>query len=179
MSLFLEWKYKLRDPCVGFLVFHTLNPVYFFSVFYSFRSLSIQLPSELLFQALLSRNFVFKSFLIAGTYPVDSISSSKSKQQIYYFASFLLHSKARIQLADCSLFFFFFFVLCSHGSHALQQNNISVSGIKHVRFSFLMSFINIYFISDVRVSAYFHDGDWNSLCFICWAQSVFERQKCV
>lgn len=48
--------------------------------------------STLLFQALLRRNFYFKSLLVAGTYPVDSIISSKSKLKIYYLASFLLHS---------------------------------------------------------------------------------------
>lgn len=35
--------------------------------------------STLLFQALLRRNFYFKSLLVTGTYPVDSIISSKSK----------------------------------------------------------------------------------------------------
>lgn len=40
-------------------------------------------PSKLLFQALLSRNFYLKSFRIAGTYSVVSISSSKSYLKIY------------------------------------------------------------------------------------------------
>uniref|UniRef100_A0A8C3JLY0 SUMO specific peptidase 7 n=1 Tax=Calidris pygmaea TaxID=425635 RepID=A0A8C3JLY0_9CHAR len=42
--------------------------------------------------SLLSRNFCFKSFLIAGTYLVDSISSFKSKIKIKNIASFLPHS---------------------------------------------------------------------------------------
>lgn len=133
--------------------------------------------SKLLFQALLSRNFYFKSFLIARTYSVVSVSSSKSYLKIYYVASFPRHSWQRQGYTQLTVILSFFLVLCSCCSHALQQNNILVSDVKHVRFSYFAPFRSINFINNVRVSVYFHDGDWISLCFICQAPHAYERGR--
>lgn len=108
MKLQAQWN-TCRLPSFSYC-----NPFLFLFCFFLIHILAPAPPSKLLSRALLSRNFYFKSFLIAGTYSVDSISNSKSKLKMHYIASFPPHSWQRQGYTKLtvvlSLFFFFCYV---------------------------------------------------------------------
>lgn len=107
--LLFRMKLQTQLNTCRLLSFSYCNPFLFLFCFFLIHVLSPPPPSEFLFQALLSRNFYFKSFLVAGTYSVDSISSSKSKLKIYYIASFPPHSWQRQGYTQLTVVLFFFF----------------------------------------------------------------------
>lgn len=89
--------------------------------------------------------------------------------------SHCLHDKGKDTLKW--LLFSFFLVISSCCSAALQQSSIVVSDVKHVIFSFFMPLRSICSINNVRAPVYFHDRNWNSLCFTCQAPHAYGRGR--